>query len=421
MSRPSDIEAAHVGLPPSLTIRRSMAGRDAHEAHRASTPLELLFDLSAVVAVAAAVGQLHHGLVAGEPLGQLLLMLGQSFFYIWWPWMSYSWFASAYDTDDVPFRLATLVQMLGVLLIAVGLQQGEAGESAGVVGFALMRLTLIAQWWRASMGDAERRGTCRRYALAIGVVQLLWLGRAFLAPEGWQLPLFLALALGELAIPPWAARQGDTPWHGHHIAERYGLLTLILLGECVMAAVNAMAGVISAEGWSPRLAGVAFGSVGLLMVLWWAYFLVPFPQVLHHRRERAFVWGYGHALVFAALVALGAGLEMVADTLKAASEGHAPSAHAHAASPLLAMGWTAASVLLFLGSLWWLGCITTQRQARSPIYLLPVLVGALSGTAAVVKLDAWAGGLLLLATGPALMIAWITAERHRYPERFAVR
>jgi low temperature requirement protein LtrA len=105
----------------------------------------------------------------------------------------------------------------------------------------------------------------------------------------------------------------------------------------MMAAVNAMAGLIVAEGWSPTLAGVALGVVGLLMALWWAYFLVPFPQVLHLRRERAFVWGYGHAVVFAALVAVGAGLELVADALKSA--GSHGVHDTQAVSPLLAMGW----------------------------------------------------------------------------------
>lgn len=403
-----------VTLPPAMSLRRTMGGRDSKEAHRTSTPLELLFDLSAVVAVSAAVGQLHHGLLAGEPMGHILASLGQAFFLIWWPWMSYSWFASAYDTDDVPFRFATLLQMVGVLLIAVGLQQGEAGEMASAVGFAVMRITLIAQWCRASQGDQTRRVTCLRYALGIGIVQLLWLMRTFLAPIDWRLPMFGILAFIEMAVPPWAARRGDTPWHSHHIAERYGLLTLILLGECMMAAVNAIASVISTEGWSPSLAGVALGIVSLLMTLWWAYFLVPFSQVLHLRRERAYLWGYGHAIVFAALIALGAGLELVADGLRAAgSQGFT--------LPLLAMSWTAGSAVLFLITLWWLGCVTTQRIARSPVYLVPVIVGASASMAAVILQHAWSFGLLILPVGTGIMIAWVTWDRHRRPERFAVR
>jgi low temperature requirement protein LtrA len=43
------------------------------------------------------------------------------FFGIWWAWMNFSWFASAYDTDDVPYRLAVLVQMTGVLIYAAGI------------------------------------------------------------------------------------------------------------------------------------------------------------------------------------------------------------------------------------------------------------------------------------------------------------
>ena len=41
-------------------------------------------------------------------------------------------------------------------------------------------------------------------------------------------------------MPVWAERAGATPWHPHHIAERYGLFTLIVLGESVLAATLAI-------------------------------------------------------------------------------------------------------------------------------------------------------------------------------------
>jgi len=44
------------------------------------------------------------------------------FFCIWWPWNTYTWFASGYDTDDAQFRLASFAQMIGVIIIAVGVQ-----------------------------------------------------------------------------------------------------------------------------------------------------------------------------------------------------------------------------------------------------------------------------------------------------------
>ena len=77
-----------------------MAGRDPEEPYRSSTPLELLFDLCFVVAVAQAAGALHHDLV--EARSATASWLSFVFFAIWWPWMNFTWFASAYDTDDVP-------------------------------------------------------------------------------------------------------------------------------------------------------------------------------------------------------------------------------------------------------------------------------------------------------------------------------
>ena len=61
----------------------------------------------------------------------------------------------------------------------------------------------------------------------------------------WSLPAvpgriaFIVLIGAELAIPVIAERQGTTPWHPHHITERYGLFTLILLGESLLASANA--------------------------------------------------------------------------------------------------------------------------------------------------------------------------------------
>ena len=97
----------------------AMPPRDPGEEHRASTPLELLFDLCFVVAVGQASADLHHSLAAGHVWHGLAGYLSV-FFAIWWAWMNFSWFASAYDRDDVLYRLLTLVQMAGVLVLATG-------------------------------------------------------------------------------------------------------------------------------------------------------------------------------------------------------------------------------------------------------------------------------------------------------------
>jgi len=296
-----------------------MVARDADEQHRASTPLELLFDLCFVVAVAQASGRLHHALsedhVWSGVVGYVMV-----FFAIWWAWMNFTWFASAYDSDDVGYRLAAFVQMGGVLILAAG--SGRAFDhndySAVTVGYLIMRIGLLALWVRAAVQHPAGRRTALRYASGIVLLEVLWLSRLALGDRG-SVVTFLILVLLELLVPPWAERQGATSWHPHHIAERYSLFTIILLGESVFAATTAVVAVIELTA-DVDLVAVSGAGLVMIVALWWLYFDAPAGAGLAARREWSYVWGYGHYLFFAALAALGAGLEVAV----AASAGHAP-------------------------------------------------------------------------------------------------
>ena len=286
-----------------------MRARDPHEAHRVATPLELLFDLTFVVAVAAVVPELAHAIADAHPIegviGYVLVFFG-----IWWAWMNFTWFASAFDCDDALYRVLTMVQMAGVLVLAAGVVPAfEEGQFAtAVAGYVLMRIALVAQWLRVARSVPEYRVNALRYAVPIAAVQVLWIVRLAL-PQPIGVVTFLLLGIVELLIPWWADRTNMTPWHPHHIAERYGLFTIIVLGESVLAATNALLAAKTETGLSVDLTIVAIAGLVLLFACWWLYFLVSDAPRLDARRERAFVWGYGHFFVFAALAALGAGLE----------------------------------------------------------------------------------------------------------------
>jgi low temperature requirement protein LtrA len=294
----------------SFTFRIPMTGRSTDEEHRVSSPLELLFDLTFVVAIAQVGGQLAHAGEQGDILEKLPLYL-MVFFAIWWAWMNFTWFASAYDTDDVPYRLMTLVQMGGVLVLAAGVPAAfEQGNfSAIVVGYLIMRFALVGQWLRAAVEHPEGRTTALRYAIGVAVVQVLWVGWAFLPTQVAEWAFVLGAAL-ELTVPVWAERTGMTSWHPHHIAERYGLFTIIVLGESVSASAAGVQRALAASGFSAALVWIASAGLVLLFALWWLYFLEPAAEGLRSKRGRSFYWGYGHCLVFASLAALGAGLEV---------------------------------------------------------------------------------------------------------------
>ena len=304
-------ETARVTTAVRVPWRRPLAGRDPEEPHRASTPLELLFDLSFVVGVATVAAELAHGVAedhVAASIGHYLMV----FFAIWWAWMNFSWFASAYDTDDVVYRLLTLVQIAGVLVLAAGVSAAFEHNDFTLVtiGYVIMRIPLVAQWLRVARDDPSRRVVAIRYAIGVAGVQVLWLLRLAL-PDTAGLIAFFPLALLDIAVPIWAERAGPmTRWHPEHIAERYGLFTLIVLGEVILAATTAIQAGLSSEGVSAALLSLAGGGMLLVFGLWWVYFLRPAADGLREAPGNAFVWGYGHYVVFAAVGALGAGLEV---------------------------------------------------------------------------------------------------------------
>lgn len=285
-----------------------LRGRMRDEPHRASTPLELLFDLVFVVAIAHLSTELHNGLASGD-VGRTITQYVFVFGAIWWAWIGFTWFASAYDNDDVAYRLTVFVQLTGALVLAAGVPRAfEVSDWRLVLaGYVIMRLATVTQWLRVARDDPVRRPTALRYAFGISAIQVAWVVFILWGPS-WFLFGFLGLYILELLLPVWAENAGNTPWHPGHIAERYGLFTIIVLGEVILSASLAVA-LISAEGLSAELLGVLVGGLLTVFAMWWLYFYRPTDDLLTSLRT-AFVWGYGHLPLWGAVAAAGAGLAL---------------------------------------------------------------------------------------------------------------
>jgi low temperature requirement protein LtrA len=336
-----------------------MRGRPVDEEHRVATPLELFFDLCFVVAIAQAAAGLHHDLsedhVSHGVTSYLLV-----FFAIWWAWMNVTWFASAYDVDDGPYRLATFVQIAGALVLAAGVPRAFADGDFAVVtaGYVLMRLAGVSQWLRAAASDPTHRQTTVRYATGVAVVQVCWVARLAL-PERWLLPAFLVLAAADLLVPAWAERKGTTGWHPHHIAERYGLFTIIVLGESVLSATLAIQSSLDAGYQADGLIWLAVAGAVIMFSIWWLYFEQPAHELLTSVR-RAFLWGYGHYFVFASVAAVGAGLAVSVD--HEVHTGHLPA---------VGVGYAMAiPVAVFLVGVWALHIRLGRPGPHTPAFLV---------------------------------------------------
>ncbi|MGN9781196.1 low temperature requirement protein A [Nonomuraea sp. ZG12] len=330
--------------PPASRFRLiPMAARDPHEPGRSASVLELFFDLVFVVAVSIASVQLHHALTEGHVLDGLVTY-GLVFFGIWWAWMNFTWFATSFDTDDWLYRVLTIVQMAGVLVLATGIEPAftDADYTLPILSYVVMRLAMVAQWLRASRSDASIRRTARVYAGGIAAVQVLWLLQLTLPDVPGRITLVLLIVV-EVAIPVIAQRRGTTPWHPHHITERYGLFTLILLGESLLASSNAIIKAVhDTDALGPLIAIAALTFV-VTAALWWIYFWPP-----HHRSITSFRgslrYGYVHYFVFAAAGAFSAGIEVQIDVLTGHSE----------LSDLAASFTVTIPIAVFLAGIWWI-------------------------------------------------------------------
>nr|WP_247641886.1 MULTISPECIES: low temperature requirement protein A [Microbacterium] len=333
---------AHPTSTPRFRLQ-PMRPRDPGQSHRAASPLELFFDLVFVVAVSIASAQLHHALSHGDFLHGIT-SYAMLFFAIWWAWMNFTWFATSFDTDDWPYRIATFVQMAGVLVLAAGIPGAfnEGDFTLPVIGYVVMRVAVVAQWLRASRTAGPLRSVALRYAGGIAAVQVLWI-LFLLVPSGpVQLAAFIVFALIEIAVPVVAERRHQTPWHPHHITERYGLFTLIVLGESLLASANAIIDAVDeVEALGPLLAISALAFV-VTAALWWIYFWPP-----HHRSittlGRSLRYGYTHYFVFAAAAAFSAGIEVELDVLT--GESHL--------APMAATFTVSVPIAVFLIGIWW--------------------------------------------------------------------
>jgi low temperature requirement protein LtrA len=283
---------------------------EARAEERKSTWLELFFDLCFVVAVAALARGLHH-----DPSVEGMLRFLGLFVPVWWSWMIFTWYATCFDNDDVPYRVMLFVAMLSILGLAASV--GRIGVDAAaapsfVLAYALMRLIVAGLFLRARRQvPAALRRFVDFYVAGNVLGAAVWLS-SLLVPSPLR---YVVWGLGlcvELVGPILAVITLDNPrvtFHPRHIAERYGLFTLIVLGESVLAVASGTAG----TDWAP--AAVLTAVVGFVAAacIWWLYFDHVGSSGIELGPRPAFYWGYGHFAVYAGIAAFGVGVQLAVE------------------------------------------------------------------------------------------------------------
>ena len=276
------------------------------EADRSATWLELFYDLVFVVAVAV----LGSRLVDVHDWTGVLSYLGY-FLLLWWLWASHTFYADRYDTDDLVYRLLATVQLVAVAIIAASISDGPASSTvAFAVGYTLARVVLLAMYARARKHVPETRTLVTGYLVGFGIGAAIWALSIFV-PEPARFYLW-GLALAVDLATPWVMRreQARAPLDVSHLPERFGLFTILVLGESVAATVLGL----SKLEWAPVSTFTALLAVVIATAIWWLYFdnvegLVVRRDASRPRNWRPTVWIYSHLGLAAGIGVVAIGLE----------------------------------------------------------------------------------------------------------------
>lgn len=287
---------ARLLAPPRLrTVEEDAPGRHA-------TWLELFFDLVFVVAIA----QLAEGLAEhhdGRGLFEFLVL----FVPVWWAWAGFTYYANRFDTNDLVYRLLFLTGMFAVAALATNVHHAFSG---GADGFALayvgVRLVILILYARAIHSVSTARPLAIWYFSAFSLAVVVWLASlAASAPARWWL-WALALSLEILApLVGWRLIR-RAPIHPTYIPERFGLLTIIVLGESVFAVV---VGVVGAQ-WKTESVLAAVGGFVVAAALWWIYFEFVDSEAVVRTLVGGLTYTYSHFPLIAGVAALGVGVKL---------------------------------------------------------------------------------------------------------------
>jgi low temperature requirement protein LtrA len=310
-------------VPTLVEPPRLRAGADVEEDERHATWTELFFDLVYVAAIAELGGVLH-----GDPSAADILHMAALFVPVWWAWIGFTVYADRFDSDDAIFRCLIFAGMLGSGALAINVHFAAAGSSAGfALSYVAVRIVLLTLYDRARRNVPAARPLVVRYVRGFSVAAALWL--VSLAFHGTARYLIWVVAMAiDIGTPLLAPQRliRRLPVHRSHLPERFGLFTLIVLGETVVSVTAASADI----EWTLRaglVAGLGFAGVACL---WWIYFDLLDLAAIRRGPESPYraiqVYFYGHLPLLLGLTGVGAGTKVAIDT--ATHESLAPGTRA---------------------------------------------------------------------------------------------
>lgn len=235
------------------------------EKERHATWLELFFDLVFVVAITQLGNRLAHQLTFMGALQFLAL-----FIIVCWAWFTHTVYSSRFDTDDAFHKLVTFITMFSAVIMTVQTAQAFEEKANGfAAGFILANLLLILVYFRVLYYNPQIKSMAFLYLIGFGLGLLIWIVSLFIDPPAkfwfWGLGMIINL------LTPWVGKKrilSKLPLDSSHIPERFGLFTIIVLGECVAAVIMGLTDI----QWNWRSLLMSLLAFVLSILIWIQYY-----------------------------------------------------------------------------------------------------------------------------------------------------
>jgi low temperature requirement protein LtrA len=196
--------------------------------------------------------------------------------------------------------------MLAVIAMALSIHDALHGGSARfALSFVAVRGIVLLLNARARRHAAPARPLLNLYLTAFSIGASLWLV-SLLVPEPARYVLWGIALVIELSAP-WVGRRqiARAPIHASHLVERFGLFTLIVLGESVISVAQAAAEV----DWTAATVAAGVGGFLAVTCLWWLYF-DRLDEGAIRSVLQGLIWNYAHLPLLAGLASVAVGTEL---------------------------------------------------------------------------------------------------------------
>ncbi len=269
--------------------------------------LELFYDLVYVAVIGQAAQRLSED-ISARSVAEFAVV----FTMLWLAWLNGSLYIELHGREDGRTRLLVFAQMCLLALLAVFTGTAATrGGAAFALAYAMLLALMTWQWWLVRQIDRTERPefmTVTAWYVGGMAVSTVGVAASALVPDDLRIAIWVVVAVAWVISFPLASRQRGGLRQGimptESLVERFGLFTIIVLGEVVIGVVDG----VSAVEADPLTMLTGFLSLVIGFGFWWLYFDLVGRRLPRDGRWVIAAWITSHLPIALAITASGAAI-----------------------------------------------------------------------------------------------------------------